>query len=134
MSKLAGMKILVIDDDPNFRALCRYALEKLSCRVDGAGNRLEALALIENVKYEVIVLDLVFPGDSGPNILAAIRALLPEQPVLILSGYVSAAIGREINTDKYTLMFEKPMLSGALANVLASNLEKLQTAPAANPP
>jgi DNA-binding NtrC family response regulator len=98
--------------------ICRKALEKLGCVVDAAGNRLAAMALINNLEYEIIFLDLVIPPDSGVGILQRIRELNPAQIVIVLSGYVTADIGRSINQDEHTLIFEKPTMIDGLEALL----------------
>lgn len=113
-----SMRILVIDDDADFRLICRKALEKLGCIVDSAGNRPAALALVNSLEYDVIFLDLVMPPDSGVAILQQIRGLNPQQTVIVLSGYVTADVGRSINQDEHTLIFEKPTMADGLESLL----------------
>ena len=81
-------RVLVVDDDPAIRQLLVWILRRHSLNVDEACDGAEALALIKEHQYAVIVLDLVMPVLDGFGVLEALRGPeMPLQPVvLVISG------------------------------------------------
>ena len=66
--------VLLIDDDEACRELARRILEDGGYRVAEAASGREALALIEICRPDVVVLDVVMPGDDGVAVLGQLRA------------------------------------------------------------
>ncbi len=59
------MRLLLVDDDPGFRALLRTTFEDVHVDVDEAGSAAEAEARIADIRPDVIVLDVGMPGMDG---------------------------------------------------------------------
>ena len=92
---LRGIRILVVDDDPDIRALARLALTQDGHRVVEASSGREALALMEAEIPDLLVLDLLMPEQGGLDVLQVLR-LNPATvslPVVVLT-----AMDDEINT------------------------------------
>ena len=77
--------ILLVDDDEDMLALTGRWLEKAGYRVSKAPSGKEALALIEEEKPDLVLLDYAMPDMNGPEVLKEIRlretiglALVPE--------------------------------------------------------
>ena len=69
-------RILIVDDDSEQRALYALSAEKVGgWHVDLAASGAEALARIGDQRPDVIVLDVVMPEMSGPEVFARMRAL-----------------------------------------------------------
>jgi DNA-binding response OmpR family regulator len=62
-------KILVVDDDPNIRAQVRAMLERAGYAVTTARNGCEAIALIAQSDYDVVLLDVTMPKLSGVGVV-----------------------------------------------------------------
>lgn len=83
------MKVLVIDDEADIRRLARLALQKVGgmqvAESDGSAGAVEC-ALRE--KPDVILLDVMMPGQDGPAVLAALREheRSAAVPVIFLTG------------------------------------------------
>lgn len=109
--------VLVVDDDPDIRALMEIRLRRLGHRVVGAGSGEEALVLLAAVGApDVVVLDVLMPGMSGLELLAVLRddAAYRHVPAIFLSGLVREAdieAGRRLGAT-YLL---KPVVPGVLA-------------------
>jgi len=58
-------KIFVIDDQKGIRAMITEALKEENYQVYSAGGGIEALALLQKIKPDLIILDLKMPGMSG---------------------------------------------------------------------
>lgn len=81
------MKVLVVDDEPEIRDLCRVNLEFAGHEVDEAGNGAEAIAYLERERPDFVFLDLMMPEVDGWDVLRAIRTR-PETadvPVVLLT-------------------------------------------------
>src|SRR2546430_13459867 len=81
-------RVLVVDDDPVIRRLLVWTLEQHALTVDQAGDGLEALALIKQNQYGVILLDLLMPVLDGFGVLTALDGpSLSAPPVaLVITG------------------------------------------------
>src|SRR5690242_3254723 len=84
----AKLHILMADDHPLMRIGLRQLLkaEFPSARIEEAATAREALAAVQKGSWSLILLDISLPDRSGLEILRDIKNLLPNTPVLILSG------------------------------------------------
>jgi len=76
--------LLVVDDDVRLRDLLRRYLSDSGFRVTGAADAREARAQIASFDFDLIVLDVMMPGESGLELTRALRAERPV-PVLLLT-------------------------------------------------
>lgn len=70
-----GIRVLVVDDEPDARDLVAYVLETCGMVVQIAGAASEALATLERFTPHVIVSDIGMPNQDGYMLIRAIRAL-----------------------------------------------------------
>ncbi len=78
-------KILVIDDDDEFRKMIRILLELNKYTVDTAEDGYKGLEKIKNSDYDLILLDVMMPGISGFDVCYTIRIKNPEVPIILLT-------------------------------------------------
>jgi CheY-like chemotaxis protein len=78
--------ILIADDEPGFRDLFVYALEPLGYRVTVVTDGAQAVAQVATRRFDLVVLDHHMPNVNGLQALEQIRALLPAQRVVMVSG------------------------------------------------
>jgi adenylate cyclase len=80
--------ILVIDDDPLNRRLLTATLERQGHTTSSAGDGTTALAMLEEDRPDVVLLDLVMPGMDGMEVLERIKGDedLRHLPVIVISG------------------------------------------------
>ncbi|MEJ8858109.1 response regulator transcription factor [Variovorax robiniae] len=83
------IKIGIVDDHAIVRnGLRDYFANHVDLRVVGeAASGREAIDLVRNNEIDVLVMDLLMPGQSGIDAIAMIRAKAPDVGILILSGY-----------------------------------------------
>ncbi|MET0543886.1 MAG: response regulator transcription factor [Variovorax sp.] len=83
------IKIGIVDDHAIVRnGLRDYFANHVDLRVVGeAASGREAIDLVRNNDIDVLVMDLLMPGQSGIDAIAMIRAKAPDVGILILSGY-----------------------------------------------
>jgi CheY-like chemotaxis protein len=68
-------RILVVDDDDHLRELLSTVLSQDGRAVDTARDGIEAVALLSQNRYDLILSDLVMPGLDGPALYRALRAV-----------------------------------------------------------
>jgi putative two-component system response regulator len=92
----APSRVLIVDDQPDIRRLCRVALvaDGLACDEAGAGP--EAVALAEKSPYDLVLLDVDLPGFSGEEVLRRLRQR-PPSPHLKVVMFSGAANGDELS-------------------------------------
>ncbi|HXQ66773.1 MAG TPA: response regulator transcription factor [Alphaproteobacteria bacterium] len=76
--------ILVVDDDKRLRELLRRYLAERGFRVTVAADAAEAWARLESLAFDLIVLDVMMPGQSGFDFTEALR-LKSQVPILMLT-------------------------------------------------
>jgi DNA-binding response OmpR family regulator len=80
-----GVRVLVIEDAPGIVDFLTHGLEAQGFAVQSATDGIEGERLALDESFDAIVLDLMLPGRSGMEILAALRRTKPNVPVLVLS-------------------------------------------------
>jgi two-component system, NarL family, invasion response regulator UvrY len=81
------MNILIVDDHPSFRRGVKEILtEELNpVKIGEAGDAQEMLDLVHRKKWDLVVMDISMPGQTGPEALKAVKEACPALPVLVLS-------------------------------------------------
>jgi CheY-like chemotaxis protein len=84
MAMSAG-KVLVVDDEPEVRQVLQEFLASRGYDVSVAGGGLEALALVESVKPDLVLLDVAMPDIDGVETLRQIVEMQPSLPVIMVT-------------------------------------------------
>ena len=79
------IRILVVEDDPALMKAEIFALKQEGFAVDSANDGAEALELIKENNYAVIMLDLVMPNKTGFNVLSELKMKKIPIPVIVFS-------------------------------------------------
>ncbi len=116
-----GGRVLVVEDNPDVTDVTVSMLEQLGYAVDAVGDASAALDRIARHDYELVVADIVMPGEmDGVALAGKIRERKPDLPVLLVTGYSEAL---RHGTREFTVLrkpFELSELSRAAANLIAS--------------
>jgi two-component system OmpR family response regulator len=88
-------KILVVDDEEDFRETIVKRLQKRKMTARGAESGQKALELIESQPFDVVVLDVKMPGLDGIDTLREIKKRKPLIEVILLTGHASMESGIE---------------------------------------
>jgi signal transduction histidine kinase len=90
-SKVSGVArqalALVIDDDKRVGGVLAEILESGGYTVDVAASAKEGLALAQGKDYTVMITDLGMPGMSGRDVAKAVKAVKPEMPIFLVTGW-----------------------------------------------
>jgi two-component system phosphate regulon response regulator OmpR len=98
-----AVHVLVVDDDRRLRELLSAYLGKHGHRVTVAASAAEARAFLESLAFDIIVLDVMMPGENGFDFAASLR-LRSDVPIVMLTARAEAADrvrGLEIGVDDY---------------------------------
>lgn len=80
-------RVLVVDDEPDYRSLMRAHLERRGYQVGDAANGLQALQVLEKeAQYHVLVVDLMMPEMDGLELLRRAKEHDPDLEVVVISG------------------------------------------------
>ncbi len=113
--------LLVVDDDRTIRILLSRFLLREGYRVSTAESAAEARAKLEGLRFDLLILDVMMPGENGFDLARAIRAA-STVPILMLTARdekESRILGLEIGADDYVAKpFEPRELSLRVANIL----------------
>jgi len=82
-----AIRILAVDDEPDLRQLVRHALTQRGHEVRTAGNGKEAMALLGQEEFDVVLLDLRMPEMGGIQLLRWAREMGIEAEIIILTGH-----------------------------------------------
>ena len=82
---LSHGKILIVDDESSIRRALHNTLHGMGFNVDDASNGEEALQLVHEEKYDVVLLDINMPGIGGIRACREMRRSLPRLGILMLT-------------------------------------------------
>ncbi|MEH0021761.1 MAG: response regulator [Desulfobacter sp.] len=88
-------QILLVDDEQGFLDVLTNRLSRRSFRVAKAYSGTQALQALRKTDFDVAVLDLKMEDIDGIELLKIIKRMMPELPVIILTGHGSHTAARE---------------------------------------
>lgn len=104
-----SLGILLVDDDPLVREAAAPMLEVLGHSVRMAASGEDALRMLEQgAAPDLVILDMNMPGLTGAEVLPRLRALWPELPVMIATGFVDEEIQALAESRPRLRIIEKP--------------------------
>ena len=122
-------KILVIEDEPNVRALLDLYLRYQGYEVILADDGWKGLHLYHQELPDVIFLDLKMPGVDGLTVLKYIRSFDVNQPVIIYTGDTNPETEREVRAMRITEF----ILKNSPLSLLTDVLQRLFKTPSSEP-
>ena len=117
----AGRKILLVEDETAVRAALAHILQRFDFAVTSATDGLEALRLIEQQTFALVLTDAIMPGMSGLELAEHLRQSRPEMPLILMSGYAPDSSGADRlppGVLRLRKPFTTPDLSRALREIL----------------
>ncbi len=106
---MARSTILVIDDEPNILTTVRRALEIEGYAVEVAGNGALGLAKVGEHDIDLVLLDVMMPGESGLETLPKIRVASPDTVVVMMSGNATIETAVQATKSGAHDFVEKPL-------------------------
>ena len=96
--------LLLVDDDVRLRDLLARYLETQGFHVKGVGDATQMRQALDRGHFDLIVLDLMLPGESGLDICRRLRGLGDATPIVMLTAKgdeIDRIVGLEIGADDY---------------------------------
>jgi len=92
LPRLSGVRLLIVDDDPDGREMVAELLQGLGAVVTCSASGEEALTVIGDVNPDVVVADIAMPGVDGFSLMNRLRGMLGDRkpPAIALSAYARA--------------------------------------------
>jgi two-component system, NtrC family, nitrogen regulation response regulator NtrX len=110
-------RILIIDDEPSIRRTLREILEYEKYQIDEAGTGMEALTLVNEQEFDVILCDIKMPEMDGIETLEGIKQV-SESPVIMISGHGTIETAVEaIKKGAYDYISKPPDLNRLLITI-----------------
>jgi hypothetical protein len=116
---LNGVRVLLVDDEPDARELFAEVLEQYGADVTGAGSADEAVMLLRELRPTVLLSDIGLPGEDGLSMIRRVRALPAESggrtPAAALTAYARFEDGQRSLAAGFQRHAVKPIQPVALA-------------------
>jgi len=113
-------RVLLVDDNTIVRDMLVDLVGSLGYHADAAAGGEEALDLFDRGRYGIVLTDLVMPGMSGWEVLAALRQRDPHIPVVIVTG--SPVVGDPRASQPGVAVWKKPVDVTALDSMIKQML------------
>ena len=113
-------RVLIVDDDSDIRQLLSTALRQKALSIDEATDGREAIELLRENAYAVVLLDLMMPHVDGLSVLDAIRDDLPSPPVVLVVTGASRSLVEQVDTNRIHGVIRKPFDPLEVASIVAS--------------
>jgi two-component system C4-dicarboxylate transport response regulator DctD len=121
---MEDIQVLLVEDDPTVRAGSAQALELAGFAVSSHESAEPVAQQLQPHSAAVLVSDVRLPGMSGLDLLAAVRAIDPELPVILVTGHGDIAMAVQAMHDGAYDFIEKPYSSEQLADVVRRAADK----------
>jgi CheY-like chemotaxis protein len=121
---LAGIRVLVVDDEPDARETLQQILEHCDAEVLTVGSAAEALQAVEDWKPHVLLSDIGMPEEDGYSLIRRLRERPPERggqtPAAALTAFARSEDRRRALLAGFQMHVSKPVEIKELAAVVAS--------------
>ncbi len=118
IESLAGLRILVADDEPSVRATIQRLLERRAAEPVIVADGAQAEEKLRTEAFDLVLLDVMMPRRTGYQLVPIARVTQPGVPVLLMSGYTEQARGIEPPDGFIEKPFNGSMLEAAIKAVL----------------
>lgn len=123
---IAGLRILVVDDEADTRELLTVLLAAEGAMVEAAGSAQQALARLGETRFEIVVSDIGMPEEDGYALLRQLRAVSaessatpPSVPAIALSAFAGFQDRRRALEAGFDAQLAKPVALSELVEALA---------------
>jgi PAS domain S-box-containing protein len=122
LTRLAKLNVLLVEDSDSVRQFARAVLEELHAVVTEANSGEEASRLLDGHHFDLIFSDVVMPGISGLDFARSVRDQLPNQRILLATGYSKqVAMGEAAGFQIVQKPYGAESLTAAISRTLSSS-------------
>jgi len=123
LAPIRGVRVLVVDDDPDARELLSTILQQAGGEVVSAGSADEALAVFERLRPDVLVSDIGMPDGDGYSLIRRVRLLEDDSgtrvPAVALTAFARAEDRSQALRCGFQAHLPKPIEPGELTALIA---------------
>lgn len=117
-------KVLLVDDEEDFTEALSKRLEARNLKVRTVNSGEDAVHMVDEQSFDVIILDLAMPGMDGLETLQRIKANHPDAEIIMLTGHASVKSSVEAMKIGAEDLMEKPVDMTALMTKIEELHEK----------
>ncbi|MDF5732031.1 MAG: response regulator [Rhizonema sp. PD38] len=121
-SRLAGVRVLVVDDDADSRDFLVFALKDSGAIATAANSTSSALDVLVSFKPHVLISDIGMPREDGYTLIRQVRTLSPAQggqiPAIAVTAYAGDRDRHEAISAGFQRHVSKPVIPDALVNMI----------------
>jgi len=126
-------RIVLVEDDPDLRSLCRRVLQRAGHEVAAFEDGEVALDALAEATYDLALLDWHLPGLSGQALMEAIGWRWPEMPIIIMTGFSDE--DKAVAAVQYAQAYlRKPVPNDALLDAVSRVLHRSRNRPPTGEP
>ena len=103
------IRILIIEDDEEMRALLKDVLLEEGVKTESAENGSEAFRKLAKESFDLVITDIQMPGLTGLEILPGIRKLQPGALIIVMTAFGSEEVQRKSFDRGAAAYLEKPV-------------------------
>jgi PAS domain S-box-containing protein len=121
-----GQHVLFVDDEASLVAWGAGMLERLGYRVTGKSNVVDALAAVTERAhaFDVVITDMTMPVMTGIQFAERVRAVRPDMPVILTTGYSAAMTSEAVHQFGIEALLVKPIALKTLAETVHRVLQR----------
>jgi len=121
LEKLHGLRVLVVDDDPETLDMLKFLLTQCGAEVTTATSVREAVQVLEHSRINVLVSDLAMPDEDGYDLIRQVRKRARgNMPAIALSAYTGSEDRERALAAGFQLHLAKPIAPAELVSALGS--------------
>lgn len=110
-------RVLVVDDEPMIVSLLSTVLRERGWDVTEARSGTDGIDQLDRARFDVILTDLVMPGDSGIDLLRSAKEIHPDVEVILMTGYATADTAIEAMRNGAFHYIMKPLKTEEVVNL-----------------
>jgi len=114
--------ILVVDDDDPVRVMLARLLRTHGFTVLQASHAAEARAILEREQVDLVISDIVMPGESGMELRRAVLETRPDLPFILISGYSAEGPAEFAARTPRTMFVQKPFAADQFLRLVEATL------------
>lgn len=119
-------KILIIDDDDQFREMLHEMVEREGYTVFSAPDGVEGMKIVNQKNPDLIITDIIMPEKEGLETILELKKMVPEVKIIAISGGGRSQPGDYLRTAKYfgaDKTMAKPFTKSELLNSIVEVLQ-----------
>jgi len=122
-AQIIGGRLLLVEDDPGVAGVARELLGEMGLEVHSAATAAQALAMLAEDRFDMMLSDVVMPGGmTGIELARRCARTWPTMKIVLTSGYVGEDVDTALRDSPWPLL-RKPYSRDQLAQILGEDVE-----------